>query len=194
MKAHVGITGSEQADEGAKTLHQGGRSQGPHGGGNHAATHGSEEGGTCPGGLGRRESGQVGSESSNQVYPLPHGQGQSERLASKEKCRRWGEGYEDKDHIVFECKEMWRLEDLDDKRWIVLVEKKGGKENEIEEWDPVVECFSEIHDPFESLQECSIRHSGRQRVPCKVLQATRSTKWRELRTCQQPTFSRMAAS
>ena len=45
--------------------------------------------------------------------------------------------HEDGDHIVFQCEEMWRpeakrgqkwREDLDDKMWIVLVPKEGGKE------------------------------------------------------------------
>ena len=59
-----------------------------------------------------------------------------------------GAGYEDGDHIVFLRPKMWRpearkgqkwrtWEDLDDKRWIVLVEKKGGKEGEMEGWDLV---------------------------------------------------------
>ena len=47
-------------------------------------------------------------------------------------------------HIGFQCEKMWRWEanrgqkwrtseDLDDKRWIVLDEKKGTREGEIEE-------------------------------------------------------------
>ena len=35
-------------------------------------------------------------------------------------------------------------EDLDDKRWIVLIEKEGGKEGEMEEWDLVEEFFNRI--------------------------------------------------
>ena len=34
------------------------------------------------------------------------------------------------------------MEDLDGKRWIVLVEKQGGKEGEMEEWDLVEEFFN----------------------------------------------------
>ena len=44
-------------------------------------------------------------------------------------------------------------EDLDDKRWIVLVEKKGGKEGEMEEWDLVEEFFNRIQDPEEEDDE-----------------------------------------
>ena len=44
--------------------------------------------------------------------------------------------------------QKWRAwEDLDDKKWIVLVEKKGGKEGEMEEWDLVEEFFHRIQDP-----------------------------------------------
>ena len=57
------------------------------------------------------------------------------------------------EHIVFYCEKMWRPEAergqkwgtweyLDDKRWIVLVAKTGGKEGEMEEWDWVEECFN----------------------------------------------------
>ena len=53
-----------------------------------------------------------------------------------------GEGFENGEHVVFLCEKMWRpeakrgqkwqsWEDLDDKRWIVLVEKRG-KEGEME--------------------------------------------------------------
>ena len=42
---------------------------------------------------------------------------------------------------------MW--EDLDDKRWIVLVEKKWGKEGEMEEWDLVKEFFNRIRRDLE---------------------------------------------
>ena len=62
-----------------------------------------------------------------------------------------GEGYEDGDHIVFHYSKMWRpearkgerwqtWEDLDDKNWIVLAEKKGGKAGEME-------VFSRIQEP-----------------------------------------------
>ena len=63
----------------------------------------------------------------------------------EEECRWCGEGYEDGNHIFSiaeKCGDQrpgrdrgGRL-DLDDKNWIVLVEKKGGKEGEMEEWDP----------------------------------------------------------
>ena len=73
----------------------------------------------------------------------------SGRLIGKKdgaECRWCGEGYEDGDHIVFRCEEIWRpeakrgqkwrtWEDLDDKRWIVLVPKVGGNEGEMEEED-----------------------------------------------------------
>ena len=50
--------------------------------------------------------------------------------------------------------QKWRTwEDLDDKRWIILVEKKGGKEGEMEEWDLVEEFFSRIRDPEEEDEE-----------------------------------------
>ena len=53
-----------------------------------------------------------------------------------EECRWCGEGFEDGEHIVFHCEKLWRpkaergqkwrtWEDLDDKRWIILVEKGG---------------------------------------------------------------------
>jgi len=77
-----------------------------------------------------------------------------------EECRWCGEGYEDGEHIVFHCQNLWRpeadrgqkwgtWEDLDDKRWIVLVEKQGGKEGEMEEWDLVEEFFNRIREPEE---------------------------------------------
>ena len=63
-----------------------------------------------------------------------------------EEFRYCGGGYEDGDHIVFHCEKLWRpeskmssgakwrtWEDLDDKRWIVLVPKFGGKEGQMEE-------------------------------------------------------------
>ena len=40
--------------------------------------------------------------------------------------------------------ETW--ENLNDKRWIVLVEKRGGKEDEMKEWDLVEEFFHRIQD------------------------------------------------
>ena len=44
--------------------------------------------------------------------------------------------------------QRWQTwENLDDKNWIVLVEKKEGKEGEMEEWDLVEEFFSRIQDP-----------------------------------------------
>ena len=46
-------------------------------------------------------------------------------------------------------KEEAEVENIDDKRWIVLVEKKGGKEVELQEWDLVEEFFSRIQDPEE---------------------------------------------
>ena len=47
--------------------------------------------------------------------------------------------------------QKWRTwEDLDD---IVLVEKKGGKEGEMEEWDLVEEFLSRIRDPEENDEE-----------------------------------------
>ena len=50
--------------------------------------------------------------------------------------------------------QKWRTwEDIDDQRWIILVEKKGGKEGEMEEWDLVEEFFSRIRDPEEDGEE-----------------------------------------
>ena len=46
---------------------------------------------------------------------------------------------------------MW--EDLDDKRWIVLFQKEGSKEGEMEEWDLVEEFFSRIRDPYDEGKE-----------------------------------------
>ena len=79
-------------------------------------------------------------------------------------CRWCGEGYEDGEHIVFHCEKLWRpeaergqkwstWEDLDDKRWIILVEKQGGKEGEMEEWDLVEEFFNRIREPEEEEEE-----------------------------------------
>ena len=48
---------------------------------------------------------------------------------------------------------------LDDKRWIVLVEKKRGKEGEMEEWDLVEErdlvegFFNRIREPEKEEDE-----------------------------------------
>ena len=58
------------------------------------------------------------------------------RVIGKEdgvECSWCGEGYEDREHIVFQCEKLWRpeadrgqkwntWEDLDQKRWIILVE------------------------------------------------------------------------
>ena len=44
-------------------------------------------------------------------------------------------------------------EDLDDKRWIVLVEKQGGNEGEMEEWDLVEEFFNRIREPEEEDED-----------------------------------------
>ena len=70
------------------------------------------------------------------------------------------EGYEDGEHIVFHCEELWRPEsklskgeDLDDKRWIVLVPKVGGMEGQMEEWDLVEEFFHRIQDPLNGDEE-----------------------------------------
>ena len=65
---------------------------------------------------------------------------------------------------MFHCEKLWRpeaergqkwntWEDLDDKRWIVLVEKQGGKEGEMEEWDLVEEFFNRIREPEEEVEE-----------------------------------------
>ena len=50
--------------------------------------------------------------------------------------------------------ETW--EDLDDKRWIVQVERKGGKEGEMEELDLVEDFFSQIRDPEEDEEEVEV--------------------------------------
>ena len=50
--------------------------------------------------------------------------------------------------------QKWRTwEDLDNNKWIVLVEKEGGKEGEMEEWDLVEEFFNRIQDPEEDEEE-----------------------------------------
>ena len=66
--------------------------------------------------------------------------------------------------MVFHCDRLWRpeakrgqkwktWEDLDNNKWIVLVEKEGGKEGEMEEWDLVEEFFNRIQDPVEDEEE-----------------------------------------
>ena len=66
--------------------------------------------------------------------------------------------------MVFHCDKLWRLEakrgqrwktwkDLDNNKWFVLVEKEGGKEGEMEEWDLVEEFFNRIQDPVEDEEE-----------------------------------------
>ena len=45
------------------------------------------------------------------------------------------------------------MEDKGRQRWIVLVEKKGGKEGGMEEWDLVEEFFSRIRYPEEDNDE-----------------------------------------
>ena len=48
----------------------------------------------------------------------------------------------------------WRTwEDLDDKRWIVLVPKVGGKEGQMEEWELVEEFFHRIQDPLDQDED-----------------------------------------
>ena len=50
--------------------------------------------------------------------------------------------------------QQWKtLEDLDDKRWIVLVERKGGKEGGMEEWDLVGEFFHRVQDPLDEDED-----------------------------------------
>ena len=49
-------------------------------------------------------------------------------------CKWCREGFEDGDHIVFWCEEMWRPK-----------AKLGGS---MKEWDLVEEFFSQIQDPY----------------------------------------------
>ena len=83
-----------------------------------------------------------------------------------EECRWCGEGYEDGDHTVFRCEKLWRpesklsrgakwrtWEDLDGKRWIILVPKVRAKEGEMEEWDLVEEFFHRIQNPGDDDEE-----------------------------------------
>ena len=60
-------------------------------------------------------------------------------MEDSEECRWCGQGYEDGDHIVFLC--------------LVLAEKEGGKEGEMEEGDLVEEFFSRIRDPEEDDED-----------------------------------------
>ena len=50
---------------------------------------------------------------------------------------------------------MGYREDLDDKRWIVLVPKVGGKEGQMEEWDLVEEVLHRIQDPLDGNEDDS---------------------------------------
>ena len=42
---------------------------------------------------------------------------------------------------------------LDEKRWIVLVPKVGGKEGQMEEWDLVEEFFHRIQNPLDDGED-----------------------------------------
>ena len=154
VKAHVGIPGNERADQAAKfytkvvgpeALTEGGIKQ------QLTAKRKAER---AQVGWGK---GRVAGWSRRAATRYTHcrtGKGNSRgwlREIGKEdgeECRWCGEGYEDGEHIVFHCEKLWRpeaergqkwdtWEDLDDKRWIILVEKQGGKEGEMEEWDLV---------------------------------------------------------
>ena len=84
----------------------------------------------------------------HQRHSLPHGQGQSEGLASGNWAggcsgEGWcGEGYEDGEHIVtvFQCEEMWKLRTSITHAHLFIIgrqevdPKVGGKEGEMEEW------------------------------------------------------------
>ena len=149
---------------GSQTPNQGGRTGGPHRGGGQTTADGQEKAKRAQVSWGK---GRVAGWSRRAATRYTHcrtGKGNLRgwlREIGKEdgeECRWCGEGYEYGEHIVFHCQILWRpeadrgqkwstWEDLDDKRWVVLVEKQGDKEGEMEEWDLVEEFFNRIREP-----------------------------------------------
>ena len=68
------------------------------------------------------------------------------------------------------CEAKWRTwEDLDDKMWIILVSKVGGKEGELEEWDLVdEEDEDEEEEENEEEEEVNRDEEEFRRVFCRL--------------------------
>ena len=144
VKAHVGIQGNESRRK-SKILYLGGGTGGPHRGGYQAAADSPKEGGTLPTGWGKGRIARWSRRAATRYTHCRTGKGDLRGWLREigredgEECRWCGEGYEDGNHIVCHCEKLWRpenslnrgakwrtWEDLDDKRWIILVPKVGG--------------------------------------------------------------------
>ena len=81
------------------------------------------------------------------------------RKEDGEECRWCGKGYEDGDHIVFRCEEMWRPEPKPWQKWRTRTRttrgrsKDGSQRGEMEEWYLVEEFFNRIRDPYEEEED-----------------------------------------
>ena len=80
-----------------------------------------------------------------------------------EECRWCGEGYEDGEHIVFNCEKLWRPEADRGQKWSTWEDlevdcpgrETGGQGGEMEEWDLVEEFFNRIRELEEEDEDGS---------------------------------------